>query len=167
MSMQRASKPEVVALVLLGLGLYNLALCLRAAQPGLLDTDLPGYVWPLGAVVIYAVVALFMAGANLRALLLLALCLLAHVLEALLMGLGFLVLAKQPGGLSATVLGQGLWAYPPATLLQVAFVVPFVYTLYANLHRESTADAIPLVLAPQTAADAPSSADTATGGDSE
>lgn len=131
--MRRPAPHETVGLVLLGVVLFSLALTLRQAQPGLVNGMLPAWAWPGGILGIYLVVALLTTGACLlRAVVLLAALVGLHVLYALLMGMAFAVQSQAPGGLSSAPLAAGLWEYPPAVLLQAAFVVPVGCMLFGG-----------------------------------
>ena len=118
-----------MGVLLLGIVLFSLALTLRANQPGLLERDLAGCVWPAGAGVLYAVSAALMAGLTLRALLVLLLMAVAHTLYATLMGLAFAATGDLPPNQPWGPVLEGLTAYPPAVALQVAFVVPFAWVV--------------------------------------
>lgn len=119
-----------MGLVLLGLALYSLALALHHSQPGLVNGDVPAWAWPAGVGVVYVGVALLATGARpARSAVFLAGLVVCHLLYALLMGMAFAVESQTPGGLSPAPLVAGLSSYPPATLLQAAFVIPLCCTL--------------------------------------
>lgn len=137
--MRRPAPHETVGLVLLGLALFSLALALHQAQPGLANGSSP-WAWPAGVGVVYVLVAILATRARIaRAAMLLVALLVCHVLYALLMGLAFAVQSQTPGGLSPAPLVMGLSAYPPAVLLQAAFVIPLSCALFGV--RPSVADA--------------------------
>jgi len=110
--------------VLLGIVLFALALNLRTNQPGLLELGVPPYAWPAGAGVVYAAAALIYAGFTVQAGLLLVAMAAGHVIYASAMGFAFSVLGDMPPSLSLAGPLEGLVAYPPAVLLQVAFILP-------------------------------------------
>jgi hypothetical protein len=131
--MRRPAPHETVGLVLLGVALFALALALRQAQPGLVNGLLPAWAWPLGILAVYLAVALLATGACVpRAAVLLGALLGMHLLYALLMGMAFAVESRTPGGLSPAPLVAGLWEYPPAVLLQAAFVIPAGCALFGG-----------------------------------
>lgn len=125
--MQRPSRPEIIGIALLGIALLLLAISLRATQPGLLS--LPPYACPAGAAAVYLVAALLLAGFNIQWPIVFILMAAAHVIYAFIMGCAFASLAGEPPQLSPEPLLEGLAAYPPATLLQIAFVLPLVSVL--------------------------------------
>ncbi len=133
------SRAEVIGVVLLGVSLLAIAVSLRAAQPGVID--LPWYVCPAAAGGIYVIAALLMAGWDARALIVLALLAAAHVVDAFVIGCAFS--SSLPGRAPATLpdaLYEGLSAYPPAVVLEVAFVLPLVSLLATPwLNRGPTA----------------------------
>lgn len=119
--MQRPGRPEIAAVYLWGIAAFILALSLRTSQPGVLRADLPGYIWPAGAGVVYLAGALVAAGLSLRMLALLAAMVAIHVAYAMLMGLAFD--ASVTSAAAGSPLVAGLMGYPPATLLQASFVL--------------------------------------------
>jgi hypothetical protein len=119
--MERPGRPEIAAVYLWGMAAFIFALSLRTSQPGVLRADLPGYVWPAGAGIVYLAGALLAAGLSLRMLALLAAMVAVHVAYAALMGLAFD--AGATSAASGNPLAAGLMGYPPATLLQASFVV--------------------------------------------
>lgn len=125
--MQQASKPEWVGVFLLGVVLFVLAVTLRASQPGLLP--FPHFLWPVGALVLYALVALAVAGPTVRCLELILVAAALHTTYAFLMGCVFTVLEGAQADLSWRVLEEGLMLYPPAVLLQAAVVIPAMVTI--------------------------------------
>jgi hypothetical protein len=123
------SRPEIIGVVLLGIGLLGIALSLRGSQPGALEV--PGAVWPAAAAALYLVVALAVHGLRLRALALFAGACVIHAAYAFLMGCAFAVLKGGAPELSARPLLDALVGYPPAVLLQAAFALPLALVLMA------------------------------------
>ncbi len=133
--MQRPSQPELVGVILLGISLLTLSLYLRQAQPGQLP--LPVYVGPAVAALAYVIASFALIGVTVRVLILFAAMLGAHAVYAFIMGCGFGLIRGQTGG-ALGALTEGLIAYPPAVLLQMAFVVPAVGLLLAPRLRGDT-----------------------------
>lgn len=116
-----------MGVLLLGIALFVLALSLRSMQPGLIA--LPAYVCPVVAAGLYVFAALLLAGFRVQALLVLGLMWSGHVVYAFLMGGAFVVLVNDGPASALDALHEGLSAYPPAVLLQVAFLAPAVSVL--------------------------------------
>lgn len=128
-SRSEPSRPEVVGLVLLGIGLLGIALPLRSAQAGLAGGTMP--LWPAAAAGLYLVVALVTEGLRLRALMLFATACVTHVVYAYVMGCAFVVARGAAADLPLGPLRAGLLEYPPAVLLQAAFALPLALLLAA------------------------------------
>jgi hypothetical protein len=144
--MQKATSAETVGLTLLGVGVFTLALLLHDAQPGALGGLPLWWVWPAGALGIYAAGSLIHAGPRPTALLTFGAALVAHLTMAALMALAFGAQAGRALQYDQTFLAAGLWAYPPAVLLQIAFALPCAVALtpgrFASAQAEASAEAL-------------------------
>jgi len=134
----KATSAETVGLVLLGVSVISLGLLLHEAQPGMLGGTTLGWIWPVGAALIYVAVALLHAGLKPAAGYTFLVCAGSHIILALLMGLGFIAQSTRESFTVLDALAAGLWLYPPAVLLQVAFCIPLAVCLVPG--RKNVAD---------------------------
>lgn len=132
----KATSAETVGLILLGISVVSLGLLLHEAQPGMLGGISTSWIWPVGAAVFYVAVALYHAGLKPAAGVTFLVCAGSHIILACLMGLGFITQSARDISSFTDVIAAGLWLYPPAVFLQVAFCVPFAVCL-VPVHRSS------------------------------
>lgn len=125
------------AIAIMGIGLLNLALILKAAQ-----TDMPLQPpWIMGIVAgLYIVLALVAQGLSGRAILLLGAMIAVHGVFALLMGWGYSAVEGIPRAFLAAW-QHGLWNYLPGTALQFGYAcfVAIMLDLWLEAQSETHA----------------------------